>query len=201
MNQEVNQMWQWMQAYMIKQDKKIQLMQQKIQSLEQKIIELQNRPPVHIEKMEYKFDQLKVETLEGTLNIGLNPADLQNIEDFSVPSKKSPPNTKERTALFTEIENSIHDYLDQNLLTIMQDAGQQLQFQVDEAYRDFILQDIKKQLANRIEYYLNQPQRFPESEAQQQKEWIIEQLIKEIHHGVLTFLQNLPENMKGMKTE
>ncbi len=87
-------------------------MQQKIHSLEQKIIELQNRPPVHVEKMEYKFDQLKVETLEGTLNIGLNPADLQNIEDFSVPSKKGPPYTKERTALFTEIENSIHDYLD-----------------------------------------------------------------------------------------
>ncbi len=42
----------------------------------------------------------------------------------------------------------------------MQDAGQQLQFQVDDTYRDFILQDIKKQLPNRIEYYLNQPQRF-----------------------------------------
>lgn len=201
MNMEVNQIWQSLQAYMMNQDKKIHLLQQKIQSLEQKIIELQNRPPVHVEKMEYKFDQLKVETLEGTLNIGLNPADLENIEDFSVPSKKGPPNTKERTALFIEVENSINDYLDKNLLTIMQNAGQQLQFQVDEAYRDFILQDIKKQLSNRIEYYLNQPQRFPESEAQQQKEWIIEQLMKEIQHGVLTFLQNLPENMKGMKTE
>ena len=38
--------------------------------------------------MEYKFDQLKVETLEGTLNIGLNPSDLQAIEDFSVPNGK-----------------------------------------------------------------------------------------------------------------
>ena len=201
MNQELNQIWQSMQAYMMKQDKKIQMLQQKIYSLEQKIIELQNRPPVHVEKMEYKFDQLKVETLEGTLNIGLNPSDLQNIEDFSVPNKKGPPNTKVKNSFFTEIENSIHDYLDKNLLTIMQDAGQQLQLQVDDTYRDFILQDIKKQLANRIEYYLNQPQRFAESADEPQKDWIIEQLIKEIQHGVLTFLQNLPENMKGMKTE
>jgi spore germination protein PC len=201
MIQEVNQIWQSMQTYMVKQDKKIQQLQQKIYSLEQRIIELQNRPPVHIEKMEYKFDQLKVETLEGTLNIGLNPADLQNIEDFSVPSKKGPPAIKERMVLFTEIENSIHDYLDKNLLSIMKEAGEQLQFQADEAYQDFISQDIKKQLTNRIEYYLNQPQKFPESAAQEQKDWIIEQLIKEIHHGVLTFLQNLPENMKGMKTE
>ena len=36
---------------------------------------------------------------------------------------------------------------------------------------------------------------------EQQKEWIIEQLKKEIQHGILTFLQNLPENMKGEKKE
>ena len=36
---------------------------------------------------------------------------------------------------------------------------------------------------------------------EQQKEWIIEQLKKEIQNGVLTFLQNLPENMKGEKKE
>ena len=45
--------------------------------MEQKITELQSRPSVHVEKLEYKFDQLKVEKLEGTLNIGLNPTDLQ----------------------------------------------------------------------------------------------------------------------------
>ena len=36
---------------------------------------------------------------------------------------------------------------------------------------------------------------------EQQKEWIVEQLKKEIQNGVLTFLQHLPENMKGEKTE
>lgn len=201
MNQEVNQIWQSLQAYIMKQDKKMQQLQQKIYSLEQKIVELQNRPPVHIDKLEYKFDQLKVETLEGTLNIGLNPSDLQNIDDFSVPNKKGYLDLKKRDVLTADIENSINDYLEQNLLSIMKDAGEQLQIQANDAFHDFILQDIKKQLPDRIEYYLNQPQRFPDSSAEQQKQWIIEQLIKEIHQGVLTFLQNLPENMKGMKTE
>ena len=45
-------------------------------------------------ELEYKFDQLKVETLEGTLNIGLNPSDLQGIEDFSIPSKNGPECSK-----------------------------------------------------------------------------------------------------------
>ena len=201
MNQNMYQVLQSMQAYMHKQDQKIRNLQQKMISMEQKITELQSRPPVHVEKLEYKFDQLKVETLEGTLNIGLNPTDLQRIEDFSVPNKNGAASPSQRMALFTDLENSIHQYLDSNLISIMTDAGQQLNLQVDESYREFILQDIKKQLPNRIEYYLNQPLRNSNDSPEQQKEYILEQMQKEIHYGVLSFLQHLPENMKGMKPE
>jgi spore germination protein PC len=102
-------------------------------------------------------------------------------------------------ALFTEIESSIEQYLDTNLQSIMEDAGQRLNFQVDDSYREFIFQDIKKQLPNRIEYYLNQPHRSENESPEQQKERIFEQMKKEIHYGVLTFLQHLPKNMKGTK--
>ena len=53
-----------------------------------------------------------------------------------------------------------------------------MNFQVDETYREFILQDIKKQLPNRIEYYLNQPLRNSNDTAEQQKEWIIRTIEK-----------------------
>ena len=88
MNQDIYQILQSMQTYIYNQDNLIRGMQKKIQSLEKRVSEIQNRPPVHIDRMEYKFDQLKVETLEGTLNIGLNPSDLQGIEDYSVPNGK-----------------------------------------------------------------------------------------------------------------
>lgn len=201
MNQNIYPILQSMQAYLVKQNKKIRSLEQKLHSLETKVNELQNRPPVHVERMEYKFDQLKVETLEGTLNIGLNPTDLNGIEDFSVPSQKGPATPKERMSMFTEVETSIHQYLDTNLPSIMQDVGQQMNFQVEDSYREFILQDIKKQLPNRIEYYLNQPHRHANESPEQQRNWILEQMKKEIHHGVLTFLQHLPENMKGTKSE
>ena len=45
--------------------------------------------------------------------------------------------------------------------------------QVDESYREFILQDIKKQLPNRIEYYLNQPLRNENESPEQQKKYIL----------------------------
>ena len=88
MNQDIYQILQSMQTYIYNQDILIRGMQKKIQSLEKRVSEIQNRTPVHIDRMEYKFDQLKVETLEGTLNIGLNPSDLQGIEDYSVPNGK-----------------------------------------------------------------------------------------------------------------
>jgi spore germination protein PC len=200
LNHDVYQILQSMQAYIHHQDKKLRNLQKKIQTLEETVSDLKKRPPVNIERMEYSFDQLKVDTLEGTLNIGLNPSDLQSIEDFSVPTKSKTLEPKERIPMVTEIESSINEYLDSNLQSIMGDTKEQLQFPVDETYREFILQDIKKQLSNRIEYYLNQPLRDGNTQ-EQQKDWIIEQLKKEIQHGILTFLQNLPENMKGEKKE
>lgn len=200
MNQDIYQILQSMQAYIQHQDKKLQKLQKKIQTLEETVSSLKARPPVNIERMEYSFDQLKVDTLEGTLNIGLNPSDLQAIEDFSVPGNNGTIHPKERISMVTEIESSINEYLDVNLQTIIGDTSKQLQFPVDETYREFILQDIKKQLSTRIESYLNQPLRDGNTQ-EQQKEWIIEQLKKEIQHGILTFLQNLPENMKGENKE
>ena len=102
--------------------------------------------------------------------------------------------------MFTEIESLTNQYLDANLQSIMDDTCQQLNFKVDETYHDFILQDIKRQLPNRIESYLNQPVRNGQTK-EQQKEWIVEQLKTEIQNGVLTFLQHLPQNMNGEKTE
>jgi spore germination protein PC len=200
LNQNVYQILQSMQAYIYQQDKVLRDLQKKIQTIEETVSDLKKRPSVKVERMEYKFDQLKVETLEGTLNIGLNPSDLQAIEDFSVPGNNGTIHPKERMSMFTEIENSINEYLDSNLQSIMGDTSEPLEFPVDDTYRDVILQDIKKQLSTRIEYYLNQPLRDG-STGEQQKEWIIEQLKKEIQHGILTFLQNLPENIKGEKKE
>ena len=157
---------------------------------------------MHIDRMEYKFDQLKVETLEGTLNIGLNPSDLQGIEDLSVPTQKRYSHPRSSNVhVYRNRKFDIQDYLDTNLQNIVQNTAEPLQSSVDETYYQFILQDIKKQLPDRIEYYLNQPLRKEHKGSEQQKEWIIEQLTKEIQNGVLIFIKNLPQNMKGEKTE
>ena len=54
--------------------------------------------------MEYKFDQLKVENLNGTLNIGLNPFSTkeQQIEDFQVDTETLKVNPETDTNPFTK---------------------------------------------------------------------------------------------------
>lgn len=53
------------------------------EQLEKELAELRSKPPIHVE---YHFDQLKVSKLDGTLNIGLSPQAMKDIESFEVPA-------------------------------------------------------------------------------------------------------------------
>ena len=82
-----------LQRYLEAQDKRILQLEQEIKHLTEEISLLKNKPPIHVEKIEYKFDQLKVESLDGTLNIGLNPNDLNNIDEFAINNQPASPNS------------------------------------------------------------------------------------------------------------
>jgi len=70
----------------IKQGKKIKQLEMKVAACEKKLFEFENEHSTDhqqmIHKIEYHFDQLKIEHLNGTLHIGLSPSDLKNIENF-----------------------------------------------------------------------------------------------------------------------
>jgi len=188
------------------QEQRIQALEKKIQLLETETENLKTRPAINIDTIEYKFDQLKVETLEGTLNIGLNPSDLENIEDFAVGNNQihtppfSPENLMQRTI---KIEDAIREFLESNLPKIVAEAEQKLDITADPSCVDFIRDDILRQLPNRISHHLKQIPHTSRNDQEQDAliENIINQLKQEIQNGVHTFMQNLPENMKGLKNE
>ncbi|AIF45219.1 spore germination protein GerPC [Virgibacillus sp. SK37] len=105
-----------------------------------------------IEKIEYNFDQLKIERLDGTLHIGLSPNDLANIEDLglpmnqaSSPSQVPPPHQK----LHAELSH----YLQQNGAEFIRKFAAQHNRSIDHKYETVLIQDITKQLPERIAYY------------------------------------------------
>ncbi|MFJ7728070.1 spore germination protein GerPC [Neobacillus sp. NPDC097160] len=205
MYQDFYQYLQWLQMSIQAQEKRIAALEQTIQKLRTDLAQIGEKPTIHVDRIEYKFDQLKVETLEGTLNIGLNPNDLSGIEDFAVQNQslKTPFSPKEQMRLSTKIEEAIHGFLETDLPLIVKDTQRNMAIPPNESYLSFIKEDIIKQLPGRIDYHLkaNASKIQSGDGTPPIQEIVIEALKQEIQSGVMVFLTNLPENVKGMKTE
>ncbi|MBD7938028.1 spore gernimation protein [Cytobacillus sp. Sa5YUA1] len=201
MSHDLYTYFQQLQAYVQMQEQRIQKLESSMKKMKDEMAQ-NDRQPIHIDRIEYKFDQLKVETLEGTLNIGLNPSDLQDIDDFSVDQKElqtpySPKNLFKRNM---EIETALLTFIEGELPQIVEEAEAKLAMPNDSSYVEFIKEDIKKQLSSRVEYYLKQ-QSNRNLDKEEEKAKVIEALKMEIRNGVYAFLSHLPENMKEMKKE
>lgn len=202
MNYQIYEYVQRLHHYIEAQERRIQSIEKRLVQLSKDMQDMKEKPTIRVDKIDYKFDQLKIETLEGTLSIGLNPADLQAIEDLSIDNQPLPPSfsPEMRMQATMELENEIHQYLDKQLPTTIQSIEQQLQMNVDPSYHTFIRQDIEKQLPKRIEQYLMQIPRnenVPERQTEM-KQKIIHKLKSDIENGVYTFLSELSKQQKGM---
>ncbi|CAM3774806.1 Spore gernimation protein [Mesobacillus thioparans] len=205
MNAEFYEYVKKMHLYVEHQDKKIARLEKMVLEMKQEIAVLKERPPVQVGNIEYKFDQLKVETLEGTLNIGLNPTDLEGIDDFSVDQKAvNVPNPgKQLFKRTVEIETALHQYLETDLESIYREAQEKLGISVDDSYFTFIKEDIKKQLSGRVSAHLKERSSNQNAPgiSSGMNEQVIELLKQEIQNGVFLFLKNLPDNVKEGNSE
>ena len=203
MNADFYQYTTQMKAFLDAQSKRIAAIEAELSALKEAVNKLPTEPSTTIEKIEYKFDQLKIERLDGTLNIGLNPGKLEELEDLSAngqPIGYPVPFPKQlREQLTTDIEQEITAYVEQELTTIIANIEAEYNLPSQGEYAEFIRNDLFKQLHERIHHYLNQ---FPYHEQQERnheyKERIIEQIKTDITQAVRSFFQNVQNGMKGM---
>lgn len=101
----------------IHQQEPINQLATEVHQLQYEISLLKNQRPVIVEKMEYKFDQLKVEKLEGTLNIGVTPNSLGNIDELVTNDQtiEDVPIQPQQSQSFQQIKNHIEQYLKREL--------------------------------------------------------------------------------------
>jgi len=182
--------------YLTWQTNKIKHLEQQIAHLEKEMQELKQRPQTMIEKIEYKFDQLKVETLEGTLNIGLTPNGGTLIEDFAVsPEKTVVP--KPEPVLFRSIQSKINEYLANDCKTILEQLETKYAYPLDETYRQFILQDVQRQIDERIHFYLQQKMNsgyVPDPSSSEAVETeIVNKVKQDIEQSLDSFMKHLPK--------
>lgn len=185
-----------LQQYLLWQTNKIQQLERQLAAFERELQEIKQRPQMTVERIEYKFDQLKVETLEGTLNIGLTPNGSGTIEDFGVnPEKIIVP--KPEPVLFRNIQAKLHHYLANDCKQLLQELEQKYACELDDPYRDFILQDIQRQIDERIRFYLQQKANtgyIPDAETSGAVEHEIFVKVKEdIDQSLDSFIKHLPK--------
>jgi spore germination protein PC len=185
-----------LQHYLSWQREKIIKLEKKIAKLENELMDIRKRPQTTIEKIEYKFDQLKVETLEGTLNIGLTPSGAETIEDFAVsPEKVIIP--QPQPIMFRNIQTKVNDYLTNECKDILKNIEQRYSHQLDDTYRQFILQDIGRQVDERIRFYIQQKMnngQIPASDSSKELEdEICEKVKRDIEQSLELFIKHLPK--------
>ncbi|OIU72552.1 spore germination protein GerPC [Rossellomorea aquimaris] len=179
---------------------KVVALEQKVNKLTEEMTAVKDTPKINVEKIEYKFDQLKVESLDGTLNIGLNPGGMsEEIEDFAVAPNGKKKAVKDITPYKDKITDEVTSYIKNDLPSLISDNEVQLQRSIDASYLNMIQQDLMNQMPQRIDFYVNN---IPFIEGKHtDEEWtgkIISKIKQDIQSALFSFMSQMPDNMEGM---
>lgn len=178
--------------HMKKQERMIERLATRVDQVEKSI---QDKNSQTIEKIEYKFDQLKIEHLDGTLHIGMSPGDLANLDGLDMHQPQQPNYPPLKQTLTSELNG----YLQDNGPSIIRDLANQRHFTIDEGYQSILLADIAKQLPERVAFYEQEARRNNKPGTEDQlRFYITDQIKKEINQSLINYMQK--NEQKGEET-
>ncbi|UFU00526.1 spore germination protein GerPC [Radiobacillus kanasensis] len=133
--------------------------EKRIQELEKRVLEFEesNKNQTIVEKLEYNFDQLKIERLDGTLHIGLSPEELSSMDPSAVQLPHNPI-VPFREKQVDPLIQTLNTYASQELPNRIQQLSQDYQVSVNDHLEKEIIEDIRKQFPSRLDYYKREHQ-------------------------------------------
>lgn len=175
-----------------------------ITSLQNELSQLKSSPQTSIE---YKFDQLKIETLEGTLNIGLTPGGngFENIEDLGVNGGNFKVNQQQQDTeapytneMYNWINQGVDHYLNNDVFNDIKKVERQTQYRLNESQLKLVVEDIKKQMGLRLPHYMMAAKKENiRSNPSQEADRIMTQIKKDILTGIEIYLNNEKKKSQG----
>ncbi len=168
----------------------IRRLEERLRQAEKQLEELRAKPPLHVE---YHFDQLKVNELKGTLNVGLSPQGVQGIDAFEAPPGlwSIPPGDQADGEPIPQLQQQMRDYVDREGPAILTDLEQERGMALDETHRLRLLADIKNQLNERVHYY-GKTTPYPKSGPEQQqltwKQSVTDRTVRDIKAALAGYL-------------
>ncbi len=170
-----------------------------LQTLQKQLDDARNKPPVHIE---YHFDQLKVNRLEGTLNVGISPQGMPDIESLETPGNANwnveqvPAEDDGQGAddPLSRMQNEMYRYMDSAGTQALTALESRYGVSLDEAHRARVVQDVKRQLRERVRYYVTMkpyPIKGSDEEKRQWDDEIKAKTTKDINGAFAAYLQKI----------
>ncbi|WP_127586085.1 spore germination protein GerPC [Paenibacillus koleovorans] len=158
---------------------------------------IRKQKPVNVEKIEYNFDQLKVEKLDGTLNIGITPDNAKSIEQFAIgdndvevgpiPIQTGAPES------YAAVQSNVNQFLQNEAPYEIKGMESQFGLALPNEYRDHIVTDVSKQINARIAHYIQEYGVEDRAEHRSDHiEAITERVKADIRQGIEQFLRSLP---------
>lgn len=164
----------------------LQAVERSLQALEERLTGMEERPSTRIDKIEYRFEQLKVDTLAGTLQIGL----AQGAEGF-IEELGAGPHAYQDIQLgqegngepYTRVLEALDAYMETDLNRDIDEVSAHSGADVDPGLRDRIVQDLDKQIRERVLVYMKEiPSKEGPDEAAVKK--IMEKVKADVRSGL-----------------
>lgn len=139
------------------QAEKIQLLEKQLQDLKGDVESIKNNKTASIGPINYHFEQLKIEKLEGTLNIGITPNEGNNLDEAMINGKPIGEQEGETaTALTDKIRPEILKYVQEEVPSQFSRLEKEQNLSIDEKYIQMVTQDLLSQMDGRINEYVSQ---------------------------------------------
>lgn len=175
------------------QNDRIKELEHQVKILKKKVNELADRP----QRVEYKFDQLKVEKLEGTLHIGLgHSAESKDlIEQFNIGQNTvQMPGQMKRSVIenpnYSEMIKAMDEFFVKEAPIYLKSLETKINVPLDESYRVFILEDVQRQVPGRIKHYLT---KYEPKDERGRKD-ILQKTKEDIYRAIETFIIHLKDS-------
>ncbi|NGP44518.1 hypothetical protein G4V62_05925 [Bacillaceae bacterium SIJ1] len=187
-------------------EEQIRDMTSRIEQLEAKLTSMMSTPTMHVDRIEYKFDQLKIETLSGSLSIGISP---QDIEEFSpptsTPSEKEPANggfSDTDDPLVVELQDMTRQWIMQEGPQLIEQMQHNHRMKPNHEMTEHMLKDVSTQLPARIGYYVRHIRDSDSNVSDNAlKQEVFKRMKKDIHTAFQMFLQHLPTHQSEEESE
>jgi len=198
MNQYVPypQNFQQMHGLLQNQHQTIEDLKKKLSQLQDDLAALQQEPRT----VEYNFDQLKIERLEGTLNIGLSPGQSKgSLDDLSIDGNpvQSSSDPAVDPGLLQSVQNGVNQYMNNDAWNDLVQIENNQQYPLDHPYRQFIMQDIQKQIEPRIRHYFKKYSSEGKGTDPETADHIINHVKNDVFIGMENFVSKLKQGSES----